>query len=507
MSTKFEQTVMYSQLQPWSMAGAPPCMEPVSGPSVPPRVGTSYQTTHPHPWRPTLSYEMIEVKNLPEQPVTNQLVKPCFAPTGMTTEALTFPNLVTGFLRNPQHAARAALYTRYTFGEWNNNNLTKYAESNINRNQSERIRNDAVRLMRETDEKTSQGQRDAGRRLGERITDVTFWRNELNTELEKLISESSAFTELKRKCGKANLDLEAPLHIAQECLYHREGRGGMEKVHDSVEKALLLEIDNLRNSRQRLQELHEKITRQANDCRAAQHLLEEDVTHKESTLGIDSVCHQLNNYSRGIAYYGGIEKYDPTVSTQESWAEASSQRVSRSQAERAKLSQLRSDAETTVNAIATSVWDYWSNTNNALDRRVQEMAESKNKIQLHLHKVQQELFDLEKHIFLLQKAVQDKANPLKVAQTRLESRSHREGVELCKDYAQLRLIQEVQDIKDVVTSLHTKLQEAEAQHQSLLKTRSTLEADLRNKVNALFIDREKCMGLRRSFPVNNMIKY
>lgn len=72
-----------------------------------------------------------------------------------------------------------------------------------------------------------------------------------------------------------------------------------------------------------------QITKQALDCRAAQHLLEEDVSFKESTLGIDSVCHQLNNYSRGIAYYGGIEKYDPSVSTQETWAEASSQRVSR----------------------------------------------------------------------------------------------------------------------------------------------------------------------------------
>ena len=105
---------------------------------------------------------------------------------------------------------------------------------------------------------------------------------------------------------------------------------------------------------------------------------------------------------------------------------------SRSQAERAKLSQLRSDSETLVNAIATSIWDYWSNTNNALDRRAQEMAESKNKIQLHLQKVQQEMFDLEKFIFLLQKGIQDKSNPLKVAQTRLEARTHREGVELCK---------------------------------------------------------------------------
>lgn len=93
----------------------------------------TFQTAHPHPWRPTLSYEMIEVKNLAEQPVTNQLVKPTFAPANMTTEPLTFPNLVTGFHRNPQHAARAALYTRYTPGEWANNNLVKYAESNINR--------------------------------------------------------------------------------------------------------------------------------------------------------------------------------------------------------------------------------------------------------------------------------------------------------------------------------------------------------------------------------------
>lgn len=44
--SKIKESVMYSQLQPWSTAGAPPCMEPVSGPSVPPRVGTSYQVSY-----------------------------------------------------------------------------------------------------------------------------------------------------------------------------------------------------------------------------------------------------------------------------------------------------------------------------------------------------------------------------------------------------------------------------------------------------------------------------
>lgn len=48
--------------------------------------------------------------------------------------------------------------------------------------------------------------------------------------------------------------------------------------------------------------------------------------------------------------------------------------------------------------------------------------EAKSKVQLHLHKVQQEIFDVEKQIEMLRKAINDKSNPLKVAQTRLEAR-------------------------------------------------------------------------------------
>lgn len=172
-------------------------------------------------------------------------------------------------------------------------------------------------------------QRDAGRRIGERITDVTFWRNELNTEHEKLVSETQLLSDMKRNVAKALQDLEAPLHISQECLYHREGRFSIEKVHDHVERSLLVEVDNLRSCQEKLRRLLDKCSKQLSDNRAAQFTLEEDLVHKESTLGIDSVCHQLNNFSRGINYYGGIEKYDPTISTAETWSAASSFRINK----------------------------------------------------------------------------------------------------------------------------------------------------------------------------------
>ena len=201
-------------------------------------------------WRPAMGYENVDVTPLPAHPTTNHLVQPCFVPSNMSTEPLNFPNLVTGFERNPQHAARAALYTRFTPSEWSQHCISTYNDADTNRNYAERMRSEAVRLMRETYEKTSQGQRDAGRRLGERLTDVTFWRNELNTELECLVAEATQLTDTKRNVQKAIQDLEAPLHISQECLYHRENRKGIDLVHDHVEKVIDItkyEIQNVLN--------------------------------------------------------------------------------------------------------------------------------------------------------------------------------------------------------------------------------------------------------------------
>lgn len=82
-------------------------------------------------------------------------------------------------------------------------------------------------LFRETDEKTAQGQRDSGRRIGERITDTTFWRNEVRNELERLITETNLLQDGRRAIDKAIADIEGPLHIAQECLYQRENRQGI----------------------------------------------------------------------------------------------------------------------------------------------------------------------------------------------------------------------------------------------------------------------------------------
>lgn len=119
--------------------------------------------------------------------------------------------------------------------------------------------------------------------------------------------------------------------------------------------------------------------------------------------------------------------------------------------------------------------------------------------------MQQEIYDMEKHMDIIRKSIEDKAPSLKVAQTRLERRTHRPDIELCRDEAQFRLVSEIQDVNETLEQLQRKLGEVEAAHQQLLKVKACLEHDLKIKANSLFIDREKCLGLRKSFPITTFV--
>ena len=152
--------------------------------------------------------------------------------------------------------------------------------------------------------------------------------------------------------------------------------------------------------------------------------------------------------------------------------------------------------------MATSnndMWSQWNHVNVSLENRVQEEQVAKNKIQAHLEKILQEIFDVEQNMVFLKKTIADKEAFLQVAQTRLETRTRRPNVEACRDPAMHRLIQEVHDLHSSIADLHGRLRQEENAVQHLLRTKSTLEQDLAVKNNSLFIDSDKVMGIRRTF--------
>ena len=149
-------------------------------------------------------------------------------------------------------SSRNGLYTRFTLNDWNSANVGNYIASDKVRSGAEKVRLDAVRLCREANDKTTRTQNDVGRRLGDRIGDIEYWKTEVQNETGEMITETDALMRIKAALEKMLADLEAPLHIAQECLYNREKRQGIDLVHDDVERALLKASMSTTNALQRL---------------------------------------------------------------------------------------------------------------------------------------------------------------------------------------------------------------------------------------------------------------
>lgn len=215
---------------------------------------------------------------------------------------------------------------------------------------------------------------------------------------------------------------------------------------------------------------------------------------------IDDKCHHLRNTSGGVSYFRGVERVDATVSVPESWAKFTDDNILRSQSERAASAKLRDDIQNLLVVTANEMWNQFNKVNLSFTNRIAETADAKNKIQIHLAKTLQEIFQTEMTIESIKKAIKDKSAFLKVAQTRLDERTRRPNIELCRDMAQLRLVNEVDEVDSTIQTLQQRLRDAEDTLQSLVHTKATLEHDLAVKANSLYIDQEKCMSMRKTFP-------
>ena len=107
----------------------------------------------------------------------------------------------------------------------------------------------------------------------------------------------------------------------------------------------------------------------------------------------------------------------------------------------------------------------------------------------------------EENLSRLKKAIADKEAPMKLAHTRLDTRTERPNVELCRDAVQYRLIEEVGELENTLAQLQARLADTEDSLKGLTRNQLDLEDDIQVKSNTLFIDEVECMGMRKSINI------
>ncbi|XP_037077018.1 tektin-3-like, partial [Pollicipes pollicipes] len=342
-------------------------------------------------------------------------------------------------------------------------------------------------------------------RLAERVGDVGRWRHEVLHELEQNAAETERLEEARRRAECLHGELQAPLRLVQENRRARQLRTGADLVHDPVEVGLEREAGVVAGVRERLCRTLDHVNSTLHELRDARQRLERDALDKHAALSIDRHAHGLSNSSPGIALYPGVERWDRTQSTPDSWADSTLRLVQRSQSARAASASLRAEVEAGNHAAVSEHWQAWSGTNQALAARSQQTQEARNRIQQELTRLVHEIAEQERHRLALRRALDAQLPPLKVAHTRLERRTHRPGLELCRDGAMLRLQSEVHEIGGSVQQLQRQLDEVERALAELLQQKAKMEEELRVKANSLLIDRDQVLGSRRAFPVTSLV--
>lgn len=389
---------------------------------------------------------------------------------------------------------------KYNPPEWQESNYSKYYQSFADRDNAEKVRHDSKDVIRETDAQTQKTQAESTKKLAERLHDINFWKGELEREIKDIIDETDHMLEKKLRLERALRATEVPLHIATDNLHCRQRRQGIDLVQDDPELNLLKEVEVINNVQDLLKKTIKESEAQIKRNRDRKQELEMDWSDKLEAKNLDSASASLRNEHTNKQFFAGSAKFQEIQSTPESWAQFTHDNIVRAEHERMASIQLRTLVDNVLNDTSRDMREQADAVDIAFQRRVDEVQDAKNKLEENLRKVCDEISQTENNIAGLKKAIKDKENPMKVAQTRLHTREERPNVELCRDPAQYNLVGEVHEIARSVDALMQKLNDAENALKDLQDSRMALEKDIAIKKNSLFIDKDKCMSHRTRYP-------
>ncbi|XP_070998630.1 tektin-3-like [Oncorhynchus clarkii lewisi] len=353
-------------------------------------------------------------------------------------------------IRMPPLKPNPVAMCQITREDWLRANNVNYRRLESSRRHAESFWRETSRLIQSKEQLTRRTQSDSSRWIGERITEISFWRSELGFELEQLLRDTERLRQVKFRLDRALKETDGPLQMSQECQFQCQKLN--DGVIDVVEKELVQEVTLIRSSQEQLERTRDKVQKQLD------------------------------------------------VSVPVSWVQYSEDNIGKSTSERRATRELTELVEGTLVAAARDMWSQYNRVNAAFTLRVNQTTHARNTLQQHLAKTLQEMHQTERTISDLEGSIWAKRAPLRVAQSRLEERTHRPNIELCRDQPHTRLLSEVSGLQDTVLSLRQRLSEAQATLQQLAGCKSVLEQELYTKAHSLFIDQERCLGLRKTYP-------
>ncbi|NXD81920.1 TEKT2 protein, partial [Halcyon senegalensis] len=389
---------------------------------------------------------------------------------------------------------------RFTVPDWHTNSHLISADAERQRSASHRVRQEARALRNETNNQTKWDEHDNQTRLAERISSVNRWKETLDKCLTDVDAEIDALAKVKEAAERALQAKNLPLDVTVECLTLRESRRAIDLVRDPVEEELHKEVKVIDKAKRELQQRVDEAFRQLCRLQEARQQLSCDHQHKMEALEIDRVCLSLNVNSPNISFKVNPTRVPSGSIVLDEWEQSSQQNKEQAEAEIKASAALREAAALAIAQTNNELEAQRVATEFALRKRIRDLERAYDELKWQEQNSLEEIAEMEEDIRRLEEDLRRKPQDLKVAHTRLETRTSRPHMELCRDQAQYGLMDEVHQLEGTIRALRQKLVESQDALAALRRQLHRVQTDLGCKANSLLLD-SKCMDSRRKLVV------
>lgn len=174
-------------------------------------------TQQPSPGQPPVIQECYQPYYLPGYRYLNSWRPSLFYKISSTQ---TCPDECRSTLRPPTvlPALRSALFCRYSPHDWDQFNQLQIRGAEASHLWASRLTGDTMRLAQDKEQLTRQMQEGTSWNLGQRLSDIGFWKSELCYELDRLLAEKRSMETIKRRLECAAEELNCPLQVSAVAL-------------------------------------------------------------------------------------------------------------------------------------------------------------------------------------------------------------------------------------------------------------------------------------------------
>lgn len=387
---------------------------------------------------------------------------------------------------------------KYQVRDWAAHNQRVIATAGQSRGESVQIREQSVKLARDTTTDLQKTQREVQNRLTLRIDDIATRESDLDKCIEDTFTEIGKLQNHLDLVRSTNQSKDLPLDITRECAAWRRERAGIDLVVDDVER-------QLGSEEVLIEQIKSTLNRRADDCseqlrllRAAHFQLEQDKADKFTAFQIDQGCSNLEITSRDIDHHFGSTISNPKSVQPQDWDGYTGDNIYKARSQILSSQQLRDAVDAYLVQSEDAQTTQINHTDDAFNARIEATADAKRLDEQNLSKTRSELDEQARAIVSLRQTIDDRDAPLKMAETRLTRRTQRPNVELVHDPVEDMLVAEVQDIEAALEAFRQQLGDAEAAHRALVRAEQMLQEDIGVKMQSLTVD-NRCMQRRQQF--------